>query len=76
MDEPLGSSLASGSGYRPCADYMDTFESLRTCVRRNADQIHDNFCALNRSTHGVGITYIGLHRMDLADIAHRLQMPR
>ena len=70
-----GAGLACGFGHRPCAYHMDACESLPLRTHTNASQIHDDVCALNRSSDGIVITYVGLHGMNLADIAHRLQMP-
>ena len=40
----------------------------------NGSEVHNGICAFNGSAHRIWIAHVGLHCMDLADIAHRLQM--
>ena len=50
-------------------------EGLLAGRRQDGDEIDHGIGALDGPAHAVGIAYVGLHRMDLPDPAHGLQVP-
>ena len=57
------------------APHLHGVESLRAAFGENADQVDRDMGVAHRSLDGGGIAHIGLHGVDLADPAERLQMP-
>ena len=55
---------------------MQRVEGLRACVRQDGHQIDNHIGAGNRARDGIGISQVGLDRVDLPDRAHGLQMAR
>ncbi len=49
-------------------------EALAAVLEQDADQIDDDIGVVHRRRDRIRITQIGLHGVDLADAAHRLQM--
>ena len=53
---------------------LDGIEALAAALEQDADQIDDDVGVAHRRRDRLRIAQIGLHRMDLADPAHRPQM--
>ena len=53
---------------------MDRVETLASALEQDADQIDQHLGVARRGFHRGGVAQIGLHRVDLADAAERLQM--
>src|SRR6478609_9345239 len=60
--------------HRAGAHGLHRLESLRTALGQDADQIDRGMRAAHRGLDGFRVAQIGLHGMDLADLAERLQM--
>jgi hypothetical protein len=74
MHELPDASFLCRPGDGPRARHVHGLERLGPRLCRDADQIDDDVGAFQRPRQGRGIAQVGLHGMDLADIAHRLQM--
>ena len=75
MHQGLGAGRAGRLGDGAGAVDVHGLEGLPPRLGENADQVHHRVGALDRAAHAVGKAHVGLHGMDLADRAHRLQMP-
>ena len=53
---------------------MDRIETLASALEQDADQIDQDLGVARRGFHRGGMAQIGLHGMDLADAAERLQV--
>src|SRR5229473_3823105 len=60
--------------HRAGARALHRVEGLRTALGQNADQVDGGVGAAHRGLDGRWVAQIGLHGMDLADLAERLQM--
>ena len=58
------------------AEMLDALEALAPALEQDADQIDRDRCVAHRRLDRGRVAQIGLHRMDLADGAERLQEPR
>ena len=58
-----------------CACALHRLEGLRAALGQNADQIDGGVGVAHRGLDGGRVAQIGLHGVDLADPAERLQMP-
>ena len=76
MDEAPGTRFARRFGNAPRPLGMHGFERLRAVRRKNADRVDDDVGAFDRPYDRIRKPQIGLHGMNLADDAHRLQMAR
>ena len=71
-------SRADGIGgfrHRARAGALHRVEFLRAALGQNADQIDGGMAVAHRGLDRGRIAQIGLHGVDLADLAERLQMP-
>ena len=64
----------AGDGAGPRA--MDRVETLARALEQDADEVDDDGGVAHRGLDRGRMAHVGLHGMDLADPAERLQMPR
>ena len=69
-----GADRARGFGHRAGAELVHGVEFLPAGLMQDGDQIDDMVGALHGAVDRPAHAHIGLHRLDLADIAERLQM--
>ena len=56
------------------AERLHGVEALPAALEQDADQVDDDVGVAHRRLDRAGVAHVGLHRMDLADPAERLQM--
>ena len=73
-----GDRTCGGRGLRHGGGALDvnSIESLRAAACKDADQVDDDARAAGRGLHRRRIAQVGLHGVDLADLAERLQVSR
>ena len=69
-----GTDRTGGFGDGARAELVDRGEFLAAALVQDADQVDDMIRALDGAVDRPAHAQIGLHRLDLADIAERLQM--
>ena len=74
MDEVGDAGLGGGAGDGARAEDVQGLEILPVALIEHRDQVDHGLGALQRGGDGGRIAHIGLHRMDLADAAERLQV--
>ncbi len=75
MHQPRDAERGGGLGDGAGAAGLDALEVLPAQFVEDADEVDDRMRALDRGGDGGGVTQIGLHGVDLADHAQRLQKP-
>ena len=74
MDHP-GADGACGVRHRARAFGLDGVEALPAAFEQNADQVDHHVGIAHHRRDRLRVAHVGLHGMDLADAAKRLQMP-
>ena len=66
--------IGGGQRHLLGAERLHGVEALPPALEQDADQVDDDVGAAHRGFHRTGVPHVGLHRMDLADPAERLQV--
>ena len=74
VDESLDAGRARGTGNGTGALDVYFFERLRAAFEKQTDEVDGHVGAIERGRDGRRKPEIGLHRVDLADGAHRLEI--
>ena len=70
-----GADGACGARHRARAFGLDGVEALPAAFEQNADQVDHHVGIAHHRRDRLRVAHVGLHGMDLADAAKRLQMP-
>ena len=76
MDEARNTGLRGRLGNRLGTFQVDRVERLAAGRGEDADEVDNRVGALDGGGDGVGVAHVGLDGVDLADVAHRLEVAR